>query len=270
MPKKPKRFIPYGDYLESDEWQLKRGIALKKADFRCVICNSPKSLRVHHRTYDSFLTTDEIDDLFPLCKRCHEIYHAFINPKIRNNDDLTKVLNYTGEGELELESEKRHPIDILWVHGEPEMDNLREQILTTDGPWGDTDPLDELRDRILHTDYFEEDLDLEHEIIKFSLSRRSKNHSSIGINSWILSELDGYPYALEWLHEKETAISFPLDPHKLRDSEVQQRLMNVMYKFHFKSLDDLIEYAKDIDHQIRITQHELQSAESDTPGSYLQ
>jgi 5-methylcytosine-specific restriction endonuclease McrA len=66
--------MPYRDYLQSDEWKTTRRRALKRAQFRCQVCNKGESLNVHHRTYER-RGEERNDDLLVLCQPCHEIFH---------------------------------------------------------------------------------------------------------------------------------------------------------------------------------------------------
>lgn len=64
----------YKQYLESDEWKVKREERLEKDGHRCVCCNSSDNLNVHHITYDR-LKNESIYDLITLCRDCHEKLH---------------------------------------------------------------------------------------------------------------------------------------------------------------------------------------------------
>lgn len=66
--------MPYAEYLLTPEWQKKRMKALRFAQFRCQLCNSPDSLNVHHRTYER-RGNELLGDLITLCRDCHEIFH---------------------------------------------------------------------------------------------------------------------------------------------------------------------------------------------------
>jgi 5-methylcytosine-specific restriction endonuclease McrA len=68
------RTMPYGEYLQTPEWKEMRGYALEVATHRCQVCNSAKSLQVHHRTYER-RGHENLEDLTVLCKACHELYH---------------------------------------------------------------------------------------------------------------------------------------------------------------------------------------------------
>jgi len=64
----------YLAYLRSATWRRKRAAALKRAGFRCQVCNGSKRLDVHHRTYARF-GRERASDLIVLCRTCHDIFH---------------------------------------------------------------------------------------------------------------------------------------------------------------------------------------------------
>jgi len=66
--------MPYGEYLQTDEWQETRRKALKRAQFKCQLCNSGGQLNVHHRTYER-RGEEDYTDLIVLCKNCHSKHH---------------------------------------------------------------------------------------------------------------------------------------------------------------------------------------------------
>lgn len=66
--------MPYGEYLQTPEWQQKRETSLRLAEYRCQVCNDVKDLNVHHRTYER-RGKEAMSDLIALCGSCHEIFH---------------------------------------------------------------------------------------------------------------------------------------------------------------------------------------------------
>lgn len=70
-----RRRSVYRLYLDSHEWRNLRGMALERADGRCQVCNSPRNLHAHHRTY-SRLGIERVEDITVLCRRCHQVFHA--------------------------------------------------------------------------------------------------------------------------------------------------------------------------------------------------
>jgi hypothetical protein len=66
--------MPYSDYLQTSEWQEIRKRALKRAYYKCQICNSNGILHVHHRTYER-RGEELLSDLIVLCEACHKHYH---------------------------------------------------------------------------------------------------------------------------------------------------------------------------------------------------
>lgn len=67
--------MPYYEYLQTPEWAERRQRAMKRAGFRCQVCNAyGVQLNTHHRTYER--RGNEWDkDLITLCRTCHEIFH---------------------------------------------------------------------------------------------------------------------------------------------------------------------------------------------------
>jgi len=66
--------MPYYEYLQTDEWKNTRKRALRRAGFKCELCNSDGELHVHHKTYERRGDEDN-DDLIVLCKNCHAKFH---------------------------------------------------------------------------------------------------------------------------------------------------------------------------------------------------
>jgi len=68
----------YKQYLKSDHWRN-----LKKAAFLhygqiCNFCKSTTKLDMHHLRYQKPLESAKIDDLIPLCRKCHKKAHKFM------------------------------------------------------------------------------------------------------------------------------------------------------------------------------------------------
>lgn len=66
--------MPYPEYLESPEWQARRKVMLRRAVYRCQVCNRDRLLHVHHRTYEH-RGIELPSDLVVLCDECHELFH---------------------------------------------------------------------------------------------------------------------------------------------------------------------------------------------------
>jgi hypothetical protein len=66
--------IRYYAYLESDQWKQRRLFMIRRAGYRCQICNGRRKLQVHHRTYER-VGEERIDDLTVLCAECHKLFH---------------------------------------------------------------------------------------------------------------------------------------------------------------------------------------------------
>lgn len=69
------RWMPYRDYLGTDEWSERRKQVIRRADFKCQVCAAGGRLHVHHRTY-ARRGVEKLEDMIALCADCHELFHA--------------------------------------------------------------------------------------------------------------------------------------------------------------------------------------------------
>lgn len=67
--------MPYQDYLKTDYWQRVRKEVLRRANYRCQVCNASTLLEVHHRTYENRGQEREAD-VIALCGDCHSKFHG--------------------------------------------------------------------------------------------------------------------------------------------------------------------------------------------------
>lgn len=63
----------YNEYLDSEEWQVKRSLVLKRDNYRCYTCGN-RATDVHHISYKN-LGDEPLEDLVSLCRHCHERVH---------------------------------------------------------------------------------------------------------------------------------------------------------------------------------------------------
>lgn len=68
------RWMPYREYLGTDEWSERRKKVIRRAEFKCQVCAAGGRLHVHHRTYIR-RGVERIEDMIALCADCHEIFH---------------------------------------------------------------------------------------------------------------------------------------------------------------------------------------------------
>lgn len=66
--------LPYGEYLKTEWWQMRRAKALTEGGHKCRICADTAALEVHHNTYER-LGHERAADLVVLCRKCHQLYH---------------------------------------------------------------------------------------------------------------------------------------------------------------------------------------------------
>lgn len=69
------RAMPYADYLRSAHWRAIRAAALRRARWRCQLCNAAERLDVHHRTYER-RGCEVAADVIVLCRGCHSTHHG--------------------------------------------------------------------------------------------------------------------------------------------------------------------------------------------------
>ncbi len=70
-----ERFPNYNDYMISTEWKLMKGFLFSYTKKQCVCCLKKKNIDVHHRSYTRIGTLNEIKDLIPVCRTCHDEIH---------------------------------------------------------------------------------------------------------------------------------------------------------------------------------------------------
>lgn len=75
LPGMLTKTLDYNEYLLSEEWQEKKQAVIEKY-VSCVLCDSTKSLNVHHRHYRTLGHEDIDKDLTLLCEKCHRKFHA--------------------------------------------------------------------------------------------------------------------------------------------------------------------------------------------------
>lgn len=61
----------YLNYLESEEWKIRREEILERDNHTCVLCNGPAE-QVHHKTY-AHLGNEYDEELVSVCKACHPL-----------------------------------------------------------------------------------------------------------------------------------------------------------------------------------------------------
>ena len=63
------------EYLQSNAWQRKRYVVLKRDNWRCVYCGNCAT-QVHHKRYAKYnIGKEPIDWLVSVCDNCHNSIH---------------------------------------------------------------------------------------------------------------------------------------------------------------------------------------------------
>ena len=86
------RDMPYKDYLKSEHWKITRSKAVKKANFKCEVCNSKMELNVHHKTYEN-RGCEPPEDLIVLCHHCHAKFHDKLDEEDEKDSNKINVGN---------------------------------------------------------------------------------------------------------------------------------------------------------------------------------
>lgn len=88
--------MPYEKYLQTEHWKATRKKALKKANYKCEVCNSIEELNVHHKTYEH-RGEEPPEDLIVLCHHCHAKFHDKLDDEVKSNNSIdnndTQLLN---------------------------------------------------------------------------------------------------------------------------------------------------------------------------------
>ena len=77
VPLDKHKHIPskYEQYLLSNDWLIRKNMALAFYNNKCALCNSLNYLNVHHRTYNN-IYNETLNDLIVLCNKCHSMFHG--------------------------------------------------------------------------------------------------------------------------------------------------------------------------------------------------
>ena len=76
IKRKQRRDYYRNVYLNSDEWQRKRYVVMKRDNWRCVYCGA-RATQVHHKKYAKYnIGKEPIEWLVSVCKSCHDKQHT--------------------------------------------------------------------------------------------------------------------------------------------------------------------------------------------------
>jgi 5-methylcytosine-specific restriction endonuclease McrA len=65
----------YNDYLQSEQWQEKRCLVFKRANFLCEGCRRNRAIHVHHLSYEH-VGDEFLWELVAICEGCHDRAHG--------------------------------------------------------------------------------------------------------------------------------------------------------------------------------------------------
>lgn len=87
LPKPPKVYGSYKEYLQSPEWKRLRKKILKRAKNTCELCKMKRAYQVHHKTYKRVFH-ERLTDLIAVCGICHLDKHGLLK-----DDQLENAVN---------------------------------------------------------------------------------------------------------------------------------------------------------------------------------
>jgi len=64
----------YNEYLRTADWKSRKEKFKKLWGNKCVMCGEEKGISMHHLNYDC-LGKEKMQDIMPLCKKCHFDVH---------------------------------------------------------------------------------------------------------------------------------------------------------------------------------------------------
>ena len=73
-------------YLKSDYWKMRRLQIMDARGYKCELCGSTNRLEIHHSSYDH-LGEEYDNELFCLCRDCHQLIHNLIEKRKGNAAD---------------------------------------------------------------------------------------------------------------------------------------------------------------------------------------
>jgi hypothetical protein len=70
----------YEEYMQSEEWDIRRRDALARAGYKCELCGANNErLNVHHWDYEN-LGNETEEDISVFCECCHQAMEGFTTP----------------------------------------------------------------------------------------------------------------------------------------------------------------------------------------------
>jgi 5-methylcytosine-specific restriction endonuclease McrA len=70
-----ERRVWYNDYLQSEQWQERRRLVFKRANFLCEGCRRNRAIHVHHLSYEH-VGDEFLWELVAICEACHDRAHG--------------------------------------------------------------------------------------------------------------------------------------------------------------------------------------------------
>lgn len=69
-------YSTYAEYLAHPRFRAIRAEAMKRAKYLCQRCKKARATQTHHLRYPKWGTFDVVENLLPVCYRCHCEIHG--------------------------------------------------------------------------------------------------------------------------------------------------------------------------------------------------
>jgi hypothetical protein len=93
-------YASYHEYLQSEEWGIRRRFAIRHAGERCQLCYKRGHLHAHHRTY-ARIGQELPADLTVLCDDCHAWFHVPRTERTRLETESYREQAESGEADYQ-------------------------------------------------------------------------------------------------------------------------------------------------------------------------
>ena len=103
---KPQKVRNYHKYINSKRWERRRRRYYGRNPNVCKVCGA-KDIQLHHLTYER-LGNERDEDLIPLCRQHHSLFHEMLGGSRRKMEVETRTFIQAAQFDLEAEAVMRN------------------------------------------------------------------------------------------------------------------------------------------------------------------
>ena len=95
ITKQSNNKISHSIYISSDIWKERRNLYFREHEQKCLRCGSLKQINLHHAVYnkDSVIGNEKDEHLFPLCSKCHRLFHKVCSGYRKMLEETIEFIN---------------------------------------------------------------------------------------------------------------------------------------------------------------------------------